>query len=141
MLTQYIYTSVLVSELSPKGAYDISAMSVKICQKFGITGRVFANCQQALAITEGPKDVVEHYFHSVSQDPMSGTIIPHVQRSIEAREFVDYSVWLNLRGNFHYDKDIRKLTPQTLQMAWPSTLSARMRIMTEVYLDPDVAAA
>jgi len=70
-LVQYIYTSVLITELTPQNAYDTSALSVKVCRQFGITGRVFANRQQALAITEGPEDIVSRYFESVKQDPLA----------------------------------------------------------------------
>lgn len=139
-LAQYIYTSILVSELSAQHAYDTSALSVKICQQYGITGRVFANKQQALAITEGPADIVEHYFQSVSNDPMNLTLIAHVQREIPAREFGDYSVWLNLGQDFQFSQYVRELTPQSLQMAWPETLSPKMRIMANMYLDPAMAA-
>lgn len=140
-LVQYIYTSVLVTEVTAQNAYDTSAMSVKICQQYGITGRVFANRQQALAITEGPEDIVEHYFQSVKQDPVAGNILLHVQRSIEAREFQDYSVWLNLGQNFQFGKYVRELSSETLPLAWPDNLSARVRIMADAYLDADMLAA
>lgn len=137
---QYIYTSILPSALSARSAYNTSVLSVKICRKFGITGRVFTNKQQALTITEGPIDIVEHYFQSVGKDPINMKIIPHVQRLIQAREFEEYSVWLNLGRGFEFSEYIRELTPQSLQMAWPATLSPKMRIMANMYLDPAMAA-
>lgn len=141
LLAQYIYTSVLITELTPKNAFDTSSLSVKICQQYGITGRVFANRQQALAITEGPEDIVARYFQSVKQDPMASNILLHVQRPIEAREFQDYSVWLNLGQDFGFDNNVRELTSASLPLAWPDNLSARVRIMADAYLDADMVAA
>lgn len=140
-LVQYIYTSALVTELSTQNAFDTSSLSVKICQQFRITGRVFANRQQALAITEGPEDVVSHYFSAVKQDPMAGHIVLHVQRPIAVREFADYSVWLNLGQGFKFSRHVRELTPESLPFAWPDDLSARVRIMADAYLDSDMLRA
>lgn len=140
-LVQYIYTSVLVTELTAQNAYDTSALSVKICQQYGITGRVFANRQQALAITEGPEEIITRYFHSVKQDPMASKILLHVQRPIQKTEFQDYSVWLNLGRNFQFSKYVRELTAESLPLAWPENLSARVRIMADAYLDADMLAA
>jgi len=140
-LVQYIYTSVLVTELTPQNAFDTSSLSVKICRQFGITGRVFANRQQALAITEGPEDIVSRYYQSVKQDPMAGNNLLHVQRPIQFREFQDYSVWLNLGQDFPYSMNVRELTEESLKEAWPENLSAKVRIMADAYLDRDMLAA
>jgi len=140
-LVQYIYTSILVTELTAQNAYDTSSMSVKVCQQFGITGRVFANRQKALAITEGEEEIVKRYFQSVSEDPMAGTILLHVKRPIPVPEFQDYSVWLNLGQDFKFDRYVRELTSQSLHQAWPENLSAKVRIMADAYLDPEMLAA
>ena len=140
-LMQYIYTSVLVEELTAQRAFETSAMSVKLCQQFGITGRVFANRQQALAITEGPETHVARYFEAVQKDPMAGTQILHLQRPIKLREFTDYSVWLNLGRDFEFTEHVRHLTLETLALAWPKTLSSKVRIIASAYLDADMLAA
>jgi len=140
-LIQYIYTSILVAELSPQNAFDTSALSTKICRQFGITGRVFANRQRALAITEGEEDIVRRYFNSVATDPMAGTIVLHVKRPIPAPEFRDYSVWLNLGQEFEYSRYVRELTPHSLHQAWPENLSAKVRILADAFLDPEMLAA
>jgi predicted anti-sigma-YlaC factor YlaD len=140
-LVQYIYTSILITELTAQNAYDTSAMSTKVCQQFGITGRVFANRQKALAITEGEEEIVKRYFESVANDPMAGNILLHVKRSIPIREFADYSVWLNLGQTFEFSQYVRELTPQSLHQAWPTNLSAKVRIMADAYLDPEMLAA
>ena len=140
-LVQYIYTSVLIAELTPKNAFDTSAMTVNLCQQFGITGRVFANRQEALAIMEGPEDHVARYYQAVQNDPMTGTQILHVQRPIQAREFEDFSVWVNFGRDFEFTQHIRNLTPETLPLAWPENLSPRVRIMASAYLDADMLAA
>ena len=140
-LVQYIYTSVLVTELTSQNAFDTSLLSVKICQQFGITGRVFANRQQALAIMEGPEDIVARYFASVKQDPLAGNNLLHVQRPIQFREFQDYSVWLNLGQDFPFDLNVRELTKESLKEAWPDNLSAKVRIMADAYLTGDILDA
>ena len=139
-LVQYIFTSILVEELSAQNAFDTSSMSVRVCQHYGITGRVFANRNQALVITEGPKETVEHYFQSIQKDPMTGTQILHSQKEIREREFNDYSVWLNLGQGFEFSGDVRELSQETLPLAWPENLSAKVRIMADAYLDSDMLA-
>jgi len=140
-LVQYIYTSILVTELTAQNAFDTSAMSSRVCQQFGITGRAFANRQKALAITEGEEEVVKRYFESVANDPMAGKILLHVKRPIPIREFSDFSVWLNLEQAFPVSRFVRKLSPQSLPNAWPEHLSAKVRIMADAYLDPEMLAA
>ena len=140
-LVQYIYTSILVAELTPQNAYDTSAMSTRVCKQMGITGRAFANRQKALAITEGEEDVVKHYFTSVAKDPLAGKILLHVKRPIPIREFTDFSIWLNLGQDFPSNQSVRKLTPQSLAHAWPANLSAKIRILADAYLDPEMLAA
>lgn len=140
-LVQYIYTSVLITELTVQNAYETSAMSAKVCQQFGITGRAFANRQKALAFTEGEEDVVKQYFQAVANDPMAGKLLLHVKRPIPVREFADFSVWLNLGQKFQTNRFVRELTPQSLPHAWPANLSAKVRIMADAYLDPEMLAA
>ncbi len=130
-----------MTELSARNAFDTSAMSTKICEQFGITGRVFANRQKALAITEGPEEIVTKYFQSVQQDPLAQSVLLLVNRPIPVREFTDYSVWLNLGQDFEFSKSVRKLTAASLRTAWPSNLSAKVRIMADAYLDPEMLAA
>lgn len=140
-LVQYIYTSILVTELTAQNAYDTSNMSTRVCQQYGITGRVFANRQKAWAITEGEEEVVKRYFQSVAQDPMAAKVLLHVKRAIPLREFADYSVWLNLGQNFAFSQNVRELTSKTVSQAWPANLSAKVRIMADAYLDPEMLAA
>ena len=140
-LIQYIYTSVLITELTAKNAIDTSEMSARVCQQYGITGRAFANRQKAWAITEGEEDTVKRYFQAVANDPMAGKILLHVKRSIPIREFTDFSVYLNLGEPFQTSKSVRELTSKSLQNAWPSNLSAKVRILADAYLDPEMLAA
>jgi len=140
-LVQYIYTSVLRDELSAQLAFDTSSMSVGLCKQFGITGRVFANRQQALVITEGPQDIVMRYFQAVKQDKMASHVLLHVQRPIPRREFQDYSIWLNLGKDFPFTQSVRELTESSLKEAWPDNLSLKVRIMADAYLGADMLAA
>ena len=140
-LVQYIYTSVLGVQITPQQAYEASLMSAELCRKFGITGRVFANSQQALAITEGPEDVAARYFEAVSTDSMSASVLLHVKRVIPAREFPEFSILLNVDYPFAADGLVQPLTPETFQNVWPENLSAKVRILADAYLDPDMLAA
>jgi len=137
-LIQYIYTSVLDVQTTPKQAETACLLSAALCRKFGITGRVFTNCQQALAIIEGPDEVATRYFKAVTNDPMSASAILHVKRSIPAREFPEFIVLLNSGEPFKGDDYVQLLTPESLQNAWPENLSAKVRILAEAYLDPDM---
>lgn len=140
-LVQYIYTSILITELTAQNAYDTSAMSTRVCKQLGISGRAFANRQKAFAITEGEEETVKRYFTSVAKDPMAGKILLHVKRPIPVREFANYSVWLNLGQEFPSDDSVRRLTPLSLANAWPPNLSAKVRIIADAYLDPEMLAA
>lgn len=140
-ILQYIFTSTCSAAMTPKMAYDMSCMSVGICEKIGITGRVFANCQQALAMIEGPPMVVEQYYQAVNSDSVVETVFLHVNRVIPKREFLDYSAWLNLGTDFEFGDKVRKLTPETAISALPNNPSARLRIMTEAYLGDDMLIA
>jgi len=106
-LVQYIYTSVLITELTAQNAFEI----------------------------------VVRYFHAVKQDPLSSNILLHVQRPIQMREFLDYSVWLNLGQDFQFNEHVRELTTRSLHEAWPENLSTKVRIMADAYLDGDMLAA
>jgi len=65
----------------------------------------------------------------------------HVQRPIQKREFLDYSVWLNLGQAFQFSEQVRELTAESLHEALPENLSARVRIMADAYLDGDMLTA
>jgi len=140
-LVQYIYTSTCSAAMTAQNAYDMSSKSVSLCEQFGITGRVFANRQQALAMTEGPKEIVERYYQSVCRDPYVFATLLHVNRIIPAREFNDYSVWLNLGTQFEFSDSVRPLTADTVHLALPDNPSPRLRIMAEAYLDDDMLIA
>ena len=137
-LSQLIYTSRCVAAMTSQMSYDVSCKSVAICEQLGLTGRVFANTQQALAITEGPSELVKMYFHAVKGDSLVETILLHVDRKIETREFSDYSVWLNLPDTFEFGDKVRKLTPESVTSAMPVKQSAKLRIMAEAYLNNDI---
>ncbi len=140
-IVQYIYTSILGVEMTPRRAYEAAKLSAGLCQKFGITGRVFANSQQALAITEGPEDIVTRYYESVSKDEMAATVLLHSRRIIPVKEFADFTILLNVDHAFDPDTSVRPLTHQSFETAWPANLSAKVRILADAYMDPDMLAA
>ena len=137
-LSQLIYTSRCVAAMTSQMSYDVSCKSVYICEKLGLTGRVFANNQQALAMTEGPTHIVKQYFEAVKSDGLVESILLHVDRVIPKREFMDYSVWLNLPGDFEFGDKVRELTPESVLTAMPIKQSVKLRIMAEAYLNADL---
>ena len=132
-LSQLIYTSTCADKMTPQLAYSVSLKSVTVCQQLGLTGRVFANDITAFAMTEGPTDLVKQYFLAVQADTLVETILLHVEREIEEREFEDYAVLLNLKESFDESPHIRKLTDQTLEESLPAKPSSKLRIMVEVF--------
>ncbi|CAM3633882.1 BLUF domain-containing protein [Litorimonas haliclonae] len=139
-LSQLIYTSTCTDAMTPRMAYQVSAQSVAVCEQLGLTGRVFANNRQALAMTEGPTEIVRQYFQAVSADILVEATLLHYDRVIEAREFSDYSVWLNLGEEFAFCDKVRRLTEQSVQDALPAYPSAKLRIMATAYLYGDMLA-
>lgn len=122
-------------------AHQVSCQSVTIFEQLGLTGRVFANNKQGLAMVEGPTHLVEQYFHALSADVLLETILLHSSHPIKVREFSDFSVWINLRQEFYFTKKVRRLTKNSLKEALPTNPSARLKIMAEAYLQGDILAA
>ena len=132
-LSQLIYTSTCTAEMTPRMSHLMALQSVNICQRYGLTGRAFANDISAFAITEGPTEIAKKYFHAVEADPLVETILLHVDRPIERREFSDFSVWLNSRASFDFGPCVGVLTPESFLAAMPVNPSPRLRIMTEAF--------
>lgn len=132
-LSQLIYTSTCVAELTPRLSHEASFKSVSICEQLGLTGRVFANDISAFAMTEGPTELVKRYYQAVKSDPLVETIILHVDRPVKAREFSDYLVLLNSKEQYDFGPKVGVLTPESLEAALPSHPSIRLRIMVEAF--------
>ena len=127
--------------MTPRLSHRISEQSVKVCQQLGITGRVFANDVQAIAITEGETKIVRQYYAAVQADPLVETIIIHSRQPIREREFSDYSVWLNSREVHECGPQVMRLTPENLREALPAAPSANIRTMVKAFLRPKPFAA
>lgn len=127
--------------MTPKLAYQISCQSVAVSRELGLTGRVFANQYRALSVTEGPEQILGNYFKAFENDVLVDTVVLHVQRSIETREFSDYSVWLNLPYDVMECPDVYKLNAQTVISALPDHPSPRLRIMMQAFLNDTLDAA
>lgn len=128
--------------MTGKIAHQVSCKSVDVCRELGLTGRVFADNQQALAITEGPKEVVQGYFEAVSRDILVETILLHINRPIKKREFSDYSVWLNLREAHQFtpcDRVYDFKDPPEADIL-PKNASTKVRIYTDAYLNTAILA-
>ena len=137
-LSQLIYTSTCTAAMTPRMAYIVSEKSVDICKQLGLTGRVFANNKQALAMTEGPTEIVRRYYQAVAADGLVENIVLHTDREIKAREFSNYSVWLNLDTPINFTNSVCCLSEQTLPRAMPKNISVRLRMMVEAYVKPDL---
>lgn len=140
-ISQLIYTSICTEEMTPWLSHQVSLKSISICKQLGLTGRVFANDQQALAMTEGQTDIVRRYYEAVKADPLVESILLHVDRPIKTREFSDYSVWLNSRESYDCGPQVHRLSAETLPHALPAKPSAKIRIMIEAYLTHDLLDA
>ena len=127
--------------MTPEKAVLISSKSVEICKSLGLTGRVFANRKKALAMAEGPTEIVQHYFKAVSSDPLVESILLQTDRKIERREFEDYSVWLNLNVPFAPVPGVSVMTLDAISQTFPAKPSVKLRIMAEAYLTDDMIAA
>ena len=139
-LSQLIFTSTCKSELTPRMSHLMALQSVNICRQYGLTGRAFANDISAFAITEGPTEVARKYFSAVEADLLSDTILLHVDRPIERREFGDFSVWLNSKASFDFGPQVGVLTPQSFQEAMPENPSPKLRIMMAAFKEHVLAA-
>jgi len=52
----------------------------------------------------------------------------------------DFSILLNVDYPFAPDRYVKPLTAETMQDVWPKNLSAKVRILAEAYLDPEMLA-
>jgi len=85
--------------------------------------------------------VTARYFEAVSNDPMAASVLLHVKRDIPAQEFPDFKILLNTGEAFQADRFVRSLTVESLENTWPENLSAKVRILADAYMDPDMLAA
>lgn len=132
-IAQYIYTSTCTDQMTLEKAELIAVKSVSVCRSLGLTGRVFSSMTTALAITEGPADMVSHYYEAVTRDPLVATIFLHVQRPVPVREFDDYSVWLDFDVQTQANTGVFRMDAQSLVRAMPSIPSSRLRVVMEAY--------
>lgn len=137
-LSQLIYTSTCTDAMTPRMAYLVSEKSVAVCRQLGLTGRVFANNKQALAMTEGPTEIVRKYYQAVATDSLVENILLHTDRNIAAREFSNYSVWLNIDTPIDFTDTVCRLSEDSLSRAMPANISVRLRMMIDAYLKPDL---
>lgn len=126
------------AEMPPKKSHELSKLSINICDQLGISGRVFANDKQALAILEGPTVILQRYYQAIQSDKVVSNVLLHVEREVKTREFSDYSIWLNSKESLDYGPQIKRLRPETLSSALPPKPSGKLRIMIEAYLKPDL---
>ncbi|GHB02309.1 hypothetical protein GCM10009069_26290 [Algimonas arctica] len=132
---QYIYSSICTDKMTGDKGVLISIKSVEICERLGLTGRVFSNRTHTFAITEGPEMLVQHYYNAVKADPLVETMVLHGQRTIAAREFDDYSVWLDINHPFDPHPQVHPMTAGSLARAMPDVPSVRLRVMVDAFFD------
>jgi len=132
-LVQYIYNTRNRADLTPEKGVLVSMKSVEICDRLGMTGRVFSTRSHALSIIEGPTDVMAQYFQAVETQPHIINVLLQGVRDIDTREFGDYSVWLDIDHPFDSHPKVHAMGPGSLETAMPDKPSARLRIMTDAY--------
>ena len=134
-LAQYIYSTTCTDQMTAEKAVLISVKSIEVCARLGLTGRVFSTRTHALAVTEGPPEIVERYFQAIASDYLVATALLHTKQMVKAREFEDYSVWLDIGTPFGPHPHVHQMTPQSLANAMPQRPSARLRIMVDALFD------
>jgi len=134
-LVQYIYLTTNRLNMTVEKGVLVSAKSVEICERLGMTGRVFSTHFRALSIIEGPRDVMSQYFEAVDTQPQIATVSLQSVRDIEAREFDDYSVWLDLDKDFGSHSKVYPMTPDSLEQAMPDAPSARLRVIMSAFFE------
>ena len=140
VLVQNIYTFTGNLVINPDLAHKSATLSVSVCRTHDVTGRVFVNLRQGLAILEGQQDRVERYCNAVALDPLIDTMLLQSSVEIATPEFSEYSIWLNLPGYPIQGEGLQRLTPGTARYALPDRPSARLRIMAEAYLTEELLA-
>jgi hypothetical protein len=134
-LVQYIYNTTNIPNMAPDKGVLVSVKSVEICDRLGMTGRVFSSRKQALSITEGPTDVMRQYFEALETQPHIETVLLQSVRDIETREFDDYSVWLDIDYPFEPHPKVHPMTSGSLAVAMPKSPSVRLRVMIDAFFD------
>ena len=134
-LAQYIYSTTCTELMTSEKAVLISVKSIQVCEQLGLTGRVFSTLTHALAITEGPLDIVDRYYQAIACDNLVATALLQTKQIVKTRDFEDYSVWLDIGRPFGPHPHVHQMTPQSLVSAMPSNPSARLRIMVDALFD------
>ena len=135
-LVQYVYSTTNKRWMTPEKGVRLSIRSVDICDRLGITGRVFSTQFHALSMMEGPAEVMRQYFDAVgNKTPHIDTIVLQSVRDIEAREFDNYSVWLDLDYDFAPHPRVHPMTLSSLSQAMPPAPSIRLQIMLEAFFE------
>lgn len=140
-VTQYIFTSTIHRSTSYNDARRLAIDTIQLCHYLGVTGRVFASNYQAFCILEGPKEATERYYAAITADEIVDTVVLHSNRAITAPEFKDFSVWLKEYDQNTPHESLNQLTALSVNQALPKGLSAKVRILVDAYLLPELAAA
>lgn len=134
-LVQYIFKTTNTSRVSTEKGVLAATRNVEICVRLGMTGRVFSSHNHALSILEGPTEMMREYFHAVERQRHIETIFVQAIRTIETREFEDYSVWLDVDTPFEAQPNVHPLTAGALARAMPDAPSVRLRVMMDAFFD------
>jgi hypothetical protein len=122
--------------MTPEKGVRLSIHSVDICERLNMTGRVFSTQFHALSMMEGPTEVMRQYFEALgNKTPHIDTIVLQSARDIEAREFDDYSVWLDLDIDFAPHPGVHPMTLSSLRQAMPAAPSIRLQIMMDAFFE------
>lgn len=140
MLYQMIYTSTSAHGVSLIDKVNVASYSVSTCKELGLTGRVLVVPEKAINVLEGPEDIVKAYVEAIRGDSLIGLLVVHHSRSIEAREFDDYSVWMTYRPEKPM-RDVYRLSAENFEQALPESLSSKTRLFIEANFNLSELAA
>ncbi len=130
-LTRLIFTS----QVTPKSSLaEIRVQAESVlgnCKLLGITGRNFNINYESFTIKEGPTEALMMYYDAVLRDPWIELSVLHQQSIIEAREFDDFSIWVQSSSGFDLGPHINILSKNTIADALPDTLALKLRIFLQ----------
>lgn len=91
-MLQLVYVSSVSPKAAPIDAAAILAASRANNARDGITGLLYSDSARFLQALEGPAEQVEAAFERIRRDPRHRAIVLLSRRTIDAREFGDWSM-------------------------------------------------
>ena len=117
---QLIYISSARAGTTAADCADILAVARRNNGHAGVTGLLLFNGKRFLQALEGPETDVRRIFDTVSADPRHRAVVSLSEKSIETREFGDWTMAYEDIGK-QDAPSLKQLTTSLLDKAGPST--------------------